>query len=81
MSLPDDDLAPLESPEVFIDISPEAVASGRAVCVVPCTNPALSPTLDVIGLPGIGWEVRVRDAFGTVVFSVLLKGTAREILR
>jgi hypothetical protein len=77
-SLPDDDLEPLEPPEAFIDISPEVIADGRAVCVVPCITPALSPTLDVIGFPGSGWMIRVKDGFGTVVFSVLLKGIERE---
>lgn len=77
-SLPDDDLEPLEPPEAFIDISPEVIAAGRAVCVVPCTNPAHSPTLDVIGYLGIGWNIRVKDGYGTLMFSVLFKGIERE---
>jgi hypothetical protein len=73
-SLPDEDKAPLEPPEALIPISPRAVAAGRGVLALPCVNPALSPTLDVVGLPGLGWHICVKDAFGTLVFSVLLKG-------
>jgi hypothetical protein len=72
--LPDEDQEPLEPPEALIPISPDVVADGRGVVALPCTNPRLSPTLDVCGFPGIGWYVRVQDAFGTVVFSVMLKG-------
>lgn len=82
-SLPDADLEPLEPPEALIDISPESVASGRVVVALPCVNMALSPTLDVVGFPLTdghfgGWYVRVRDAYGTNLFSVMLKGLARE---
>ena len=82
-SLPDEDLEPLEPPGALIDISPEAVASGRVVVALPCVNMALSPTLDVVGFPLTdgqfgGWYVRVRDAFGTNLFSVMLKGIERD---
>ena len=81
--LPDEDQEPLEPPEALIDISPEAVAPGRAVIAMPSVNMALSPTLDVVGFPLTdgqfgGWYIRVRDAFGTNVFSVMLKCIARE---
>lgn len=77
--LPDEDQAPLEPPESLLPISPEVVAAGRRVVDLPCTNPALSPTLDVIGFPLTdgsfgGWYLRVTDAFGTNVWSVMLKG-------
>lgn len=77
-SLPDEDLESLETPEAWIDISPDVVARGREVVALPCTNPALSGTLDVVGFPGTGWLVRVLDPFGTVVFIVMLKGLPRE---
>ena len=73
-SLPDEDQAPLMPPEAFVPILGGTVAEGRGVLAMPSINPALSPTLDVVGLPGVGWHVRVLDPFGTLVFSVLLKG-------
>lgn len=74
--LPDDDLTPLEPPSAVIGIPVTAVASGREVVPLPCVNPALSPTLDVVGFPGQGWNVRVKDACGTLVFSLMLEGLA-----
>lgn len=76
MSLPDDDLEPLEPPATTIGIPMDAIALGREVIAMPCANPALSPTLDVIGFPGLGWNVRVKDAYGTLVFSLMLEGIA-----
>jgi hypothetical protein len=76
--LSDEDLEPLEPPEALIDISTGVIASGREVVAMPCINPALSPTLDVIGLPGMGWNIRVVDTFGTLIFSVMLKGIDHE---
>lgn len=74
MTMPDEDLSPLEPPEALIGIPVTAVAAGYEVVKMPCVNPAFSPILDIAGYEGLGWNVRVRDAFGTIVFSVLLKG-------
>lgn len=55
-------------------LSREAVAAGKSVAVLPCRNPALAPELSVVGLPGTGWHVQIRDGAGTVIWSALLQG-------
>ena len=72
--LPDEDQAPLLPPSTVIGIWKGAAADGREVVALPWSNPRLSGTLDVIGLAGQGWYLRVTDACGTVVWSILLEG-------
>ena len=75
----DEDLAPLEPPEVVIGIPGRSAAAGRAVVALPAVNAALSPTLDVVGMAGSGWYLRVTDAFGTVVWSLRLVGVGAHV--
>ena len=76
--LPDEDQAPLEPPSSLLPIAMSAIAAGREVVALPCVNPALSPTLDVVGMPGMGWYLRVTDGLGTLVWSVMLEGVTAD---
>jgi hypothetical protein len=72
--LPEEDKAPLEPPTTLIALSRESAASGMQVIVMPCVNPMLSPLLQLSGIRGKGWYIRVVDAFGTIVWSIMLEG-------
>lgn len=72
--LPDEDQEPLEPPTALIGLWKGSMVDGRQVVAMPAANPRLGPTLDVIGFGGHGWYLRVKDALGTVVWSIMLEG-------
>ncbi len=60
---------------VTVPLSRHVVAEGKSAVVLPCTNPALAPVLDVTGFPGRGgWLVRISDAAGAVLCSIMITG-------
>jgi hypothetical protein len=69
-----DDRSRRKALSAFIPLHPASAAPGTAVAVMPSVNPSLSPILHVVGFPGRGWYISVKDAYGTVVFSVMLEG-------
>ncbi len=68
---------------VSVPVSRYVVGEGKVAVVLPCKNPALAPLLDVTGFPADGphhggWLIRVSDAFGTVLWSVMIDGTESD---
>lgn len=57
-----------------VDISCVVIADGREVISLPCVNPHLAPTLDVVGFAGSQWLIRITDAMGTVVWTKIIVG-------
>lgn len=72
--LPYEDQPAAMPPSETIGVRKGAAADGRVVMAMPCSNPHLGSTLDVIGFAGHGWLLRMIDPYGTLLWSLMLEG-------